>query len=353
MPITPEQFRTLRDSYACRSSWAIWRIPENLDRLKSHEGIDDLSIFDDDNIPLDQLHPEYVFVGLNCANDVARRVPFSMFHSELPDAQDYKLRHALFHTLFWGGYLTDVFNMINRNGGAVVSGFRRELRESTIRAESWIESFRNELNDVEQILGRKPLLIAMGGDVVDVFRLAKEHQLLDNFLDDYSIGHIAHYSSSISYENYRREIQCLDFWTHFRAWCNRLENDDGNRDAYEKMYHPATILVAFDRLQLRFTVGDENGVPWVATEIYCREGQEQRDRIAQYRAQFDAAFGANAPGQDWNPPLPRPNTRARVVRFIRRADWQNPNDALFAQMAADYEAIRKTLNNIGGFGPQT
>ena len=208
MPITQDQFITLRERYAHRSSWALWRVPENLDRLRSHEGIDDLSIFDDDNIPLNQLHPEYVFVGLNCANNVARRVPFSMFHSELPHAIDYKLRYVLHNTKFWGSYITDALhNMTGVSSRKIMRQFRDACRQG--QGQDLLDSFLQELEDVEQILGRKPLLIAMGGrnNTLDVLKWAKDA----NLLNGYEIEHITHYSSkNLSYDQYRQEIEELE-----------------------------------------------------------------------------------------------------------------------------------------------
>jgi hypothetical protein len=282
--------------------------------------------------------------------------------------------------------------MIGVDGGETTRQFSDACRQG--RGKYLLDSFLQELNDVEQMLGRKPLLIAMGGknNTLDVRRWAKDA----NLLNGYEIKHITHYSARGPYqnpENYRNKVweeleikaaepitsddphsngnrevaervnrhrnatrsgehsqQRRAFWNCFRDWCKKNNKACGTRAVHPdgmSYYDISNITVKNDHLKLRFTVGDENGAQWVATEIYCKDGQEQRNRIAQYRAQFEASiFGDSAPDQDWDSPPPHPNTIARVVRFIRRADWRNADKAPCAQMCADYEAIRKILKTI-------
>jgi len=52
------------------------------------------------------LNPEVILVGLNISRPIKR--PFGNFHPNYSEAQDYKLRHALYETEWWGGYLTDI-----------------------------------------------------------------------------------------------------------------------------------------------------------------------------------------------------------------------------------------------------
>jgi hypothetical protein len=405
MPITQVQFRTLRERYAHRSSWALWR--EQRPGRNTADGIDDLTIFDEANNPWDNLNPQFIFVGLNPANDEATVERFSMFHSRRQGAQDYRLRYALRGTAFWGGYCTDVFpDTIERNCGRVLEDFNQQCQNDPDSAQCRLTAFLSELEAVERIceLGHRPLLIAMGGsddthnvpqNTRDVLRWAENAGLLDG----YEIQYIPHYSAPNypSLDDYRcrvwnnlgidgqqivtqatplgnatltgehpqnvalpvedpqnaalpgeRSQQYFAFWTRFKDWCDENNTACGRRAVHPDgmhYYDQSNITIGNDHLTLRFTIGDENGVPWVATEIYCREGEEQRLRISRHRNTFDAAFCDNSPIQDWDTPPPRAMT-ARVVRFSRPADWRNADDALFARMAADYDKIRKILRTI-------
>jgi hypothetical protein len=65
----------------------------------------DISFFEDPREELlatllATLNPEVILVGLNISRPIQR--PFANFHPDYPEAQDYKLRHALYETGFWG-----------------------------------------------------------------------------------------------------------------------------------------------------------------------------------------------------------------------------------------------------------
>ena len=196
--ISKEAFLTLRKRYCFTSSWALWREPNPDGRPL--DGISDCSIFDEDGV-WKRLRPQYVFVGLNRANGVASKGPLAMFHSERPTAKDYKLRHALFGTEFWGGYITDVLHdMVGVNSGAIMRAFRadRDL------AERQIADFWTEIEDVERVCGLpgKPLLIAMGGAAFSVLKQAQRNGQLVG----YDAIKISHYSMYGGQEDYRRAV---------------------------------------------------------------------------------------------------------------------------------------------------
>jgi hypothetical protein len=129
-------------------------------------------------------------VGLNISRPIPRL--FGNFHPDYPATQDYKLRHALYGTGFWGGYLTDII----KNFEEKVSGkMMAYLRQNPDFERENINTFREE---IAAIGSASPTLIALG---VASFAILK-----GSLGKDFRILKAPHYSMYISLENYRRQF---------------------------------------------------------------------------------------------------------------------------------------------------
>ena len=172
-------YNQIKKKYGKSASWAIWA--EEGDKPKSN--ISDLSVFDDDCI-IEQLNPNYVFVGLNpSVQDIDTNI-WHNFHSKDTKRQnDYKLRYALKNTKYWGSYLTDLAPDIKETNSNKVS-------VSDIN----VKKFKEEI----ALLGTKPVLIAMGDKVYKT--------LIDCLENTYNIVKIKHFSNYISKEAYRNVV---------------------------------------------------------------------------------------------------------------------------------------------------
>ncbi len=189
--ISQDAFEKLRDSYCDLSSWAIW----------DKDDISNLEIFNESNRPWEKLRPQFVFVALNRSIEIDGL--FSMFHSS--SKGDHMLRRALEKTIFWGSYMTDIIDMVGREGQKTMAAFRSDRNFATQQ----IERFRAEIEDVVRFchLVQKPLLIAMGDDTLKVLKWARDANLLNGYEE---IKHITHYSyQRLSYDQYRQEIMEL------------------------------------------------------------------------------------------------------------------------------------------------
>lgn len=181
-----EAYEELKEKYGEMSSWAIWKQPTT--SAKSNTG--DLSVFNDDAI-LEKLNPDYVFVGLNCSSTHGERHgEWHNFHSDYRYQNDYKLRHALNGTKYWGAYITDIIKMHAEVDSNKVARFLSAHPEVV---EENISLFEEEIN----LLGTKPVLIAMGD---------KTYEILCKYLGGkYVIVKIKHYSYTIGMEEYRKD----------------------------------------------------------------------------------------------------------------------------------------------------
>lgn len=164
------------------SSWAVWAPAGTT--VKSNIGITDF--FNDADL-LSLLNSEYMFVGLNASRQVTG--PWSNFHSDHKNQNDFKLRFAFQETRFWGSYLTDIFKgdgTIETNSSKFLDSITDEM---IIKA---IGDLRKEIAILEN-----PKVIAFGNDAF---------KILSKNIDGIEIIKIRHYSDYISKENYRREI---------------------------------------------------------------------------------------------------------------------------------------------------
>ncbi len=150
-----------------------------------------MSVFDNPNL-IDLLKTDLVFIGLNQAVHDRKdgyKGSWANFHSDDNKRQnDFKLRYALMDTPYWGSYITDV---IKSHFDTISTNVVKDISKKEILVEKHIETLKREL----EILGGKPVLVALGGDTYDI---------LEKYLaDEYKIIKVYHYSYRISKEKYR------------------------------------------------------------------------------------------------------------------------------------------------------
>jgi hypothetical protein len=187
--ISKATYMEVRSRFGWCASWAIWSPVGE----KPKSNIADLGHFDETRFEetLGLLHADAIFVGLNFAR-VPDRECFSNFHSGEQRGQDYKLRHALVGTRFWGAYMTDIIkNFVEVKGTKTMAA----LRANPDLEKANIETF---LEEVSLLGARNPLLIALGGDAHKI--------LLRNFEDRFQIVRVPHYAMWIVPEIYRKMV---------------------------------------------------------------------------------------------------------------------------------------------------
>lgn len=193
--ISIKRYNKLKEEYGHVSSWAIWGKPT----AGVSSNIPDMSIFEDEDI-CNKLNDKYVFVGLNGSSTHGNQdcEPWKNFHSSYEHQKDYKLRHALTGSEFWGSYITDIIKVFegNRDESKEVNSkkFMSKLRKHPEVVNENIEIFKDELNILSD---EKPILIAIGNDSFNI---------LKNNLNGYEIHKIKHYSSWGSAEEYKKEV---------------------------------------------------------------------------------------------------------------------------------------------------
>lgn len=182
-----DRYNNLKKKCGKYSSWAIWQ--EAGEKPKSNTG--DMSIFDDDEKICDRLNDKYVFVGLNVSRSPGDE-PWKNFHSDSPYQNDYKLRHVLTGTKFWGSYITDI---IKNHEQVKSSEVRKALKKDPSIIDKNIKKFQNELNCLSD---EKPILIAMGKDACKILK--------NNMEEEYTIHGIRHYSANGGPEFYKDKV---------------------------------------------------------------------------------------------------------------------------------------------------
>lgn len=189
-----DKFEAIRAKYGHYASWAIWANEET----KPKENIGDLSVFDIDNNPtiLDQANPSKILVGLNISRQI--QTPFANFHDPRPQAMDFKIRHALRNSPFWGAYMTDIIKDFEQKISGKMMSY---LRANRSFEEDNIQLFREELRFIGS---NNPQLVAFGNE---------SHAILSrHFMKEFVITKIPHYSNYTAKEKYREEVKAiLDF----------------------------------------------------------------------------------------------------------------------------------------------
>jgi hypothetical protein len=140
-----------------------------------------------------ELNANVVLVGLNISRGIDR--PFGNFHPDYPSAQDYKLRHALQDSMFWGAYMTDVI----KDKEEKVSGkLMKYLRQNKEFERQNVARFEKDLKKIGAV---KPVIVAMGSDAYKI--------LQRNLKGKYKIYKVSHYSAFITKEKLRAEFEEL------------------------------------------------------------------------------------------------------------------------------------------------
>ncbi|MDD2472773.1 MAG: hypothetical protein PHR49_02150 [Methanoculleus sp.] len=187
--IDQEKFEFIKKKYGYYASWAIWA--DAGERPKDNVG--NLSVFDIKNNPglLEQLNPNVILVGLNISRGRLKD-PLANFHDARPEAMDFKIRYALRNSPFWGAYMTDIIKGFDQRASGKVRSYLRTHKQFEIDNARF---FREEINDVGT---HNPTIIAFGRDTYTI--------LMRNFMNDYKIFRVPHYSIFCSKEKYRDEV---------------------------------------------------------------------------------------------------------------------------------------------------
>jgi hypothetical protein len=189
--IDKNHYLELAKKYGHFASWAIWADGDNTP--KSNVG--NLSIFDLEinKDVTEQLNPNVIMVGLNISRKIEYK--FGNFHDRRPQSQDYKIRYAFKGSKFYGAYMTDIIKDFKQ----VISGNVISYLKSNPDFERHnIDLFEQELLDIKSI---NPIIIAFGNHS---FTILDRH-----FKHKYQILKIPHYSSYISKEEYKNEVDKL------------------------------------------------------------------------------------------------------------------------------------------------
>ncbi len=118
--------------------------------------------------------------------------PLANFHDPRPEATDYKVRHALRGSPWWGGYMTDVIKDLNEASSRKVMKY---LRDNKSFEEENLGVFRKELEDLG---ATDPTIVAFGKDAYSI--------LERNLGDKHRLVRITHYAHYINRDCYREEL---------------------------------------------------------------------------------------------------------------------------------------------------
>lgn len=196
--ISRSRFDLIKANWGTYSSWAVWNSRGSATAVKA--GMGDLDVLDPDKKPelLASLSPDVVLVGLNAATrPLSSDEAWVNFHDPRPVANDFKIRHALEGTPYWGAYMTDVFIGLHETDSGKVKTW---MRANPDEVQEHLRRFESELSDLGSA---DPLLVAFGGMVFDV--------LQEHLGSNYRVVKVTHYAHQISKENYRNEmLEVLD-----------------------------------------------------------------------------------------------------------------------------------------------
>ena len=171
-----DKFNLLRDAYGLHASWAIWA--DVGEKPKSNIG--DLSVFDIRANPnlLVQLKPQIIFVGLNISRGLITR-SFANFHDSRPQGPDFKIRHAIKGSSYWGGYMTDLFKDLDQKDANKVKIL---IKNNRALVSEHVEILRKEIRDVLGDHKIRATLVAFGDIVYENLHqhFANEHEIKKN-----------------------------------------------------------------------------------------------------------------------------------------------------------------------------
>jgi hypothetical protein len=187
-------YEEIRGEYGPVASWAVWEPQSPGGRPKSNMGPKKVFNLGANPSLLQTLRNDIVMVGLNFSREVEFTHPFSNFHDESPNANDFKIRHAFSRTQYYGAYMTDV---LKKRVILRARDVRQYIKNNPSDVQCQMRAFEKELDDLQS---KKPMLLAFGGDV---------YGLLNRYLekDRYSVLiRLTHYSHYVGMEKYRNEV---------------------------------------------------------------------------------------------------------------------------------------------------
>ena len=179
-----KSFEEIKIQYGHMSSWAIWQKKD----IKEKSNVGDVSIFINPSVIL---NPNVIFVGLNISQKIMN--PFGNFHSNSSRSHDYKIRYALKDTMFWGSYMTDIIKDFEEK---ISGNLMKFVNKNPLFLQENIRLFEEELLFIGS---NNPIIIAFGNDC---YKILHKH-----FKNKYKIYKVSHYSSCISKEKLRTQIE--------------------------------------------------------------------------------------------------------------------------------------------------
>jgi hypothetical protein len=186
-----ETFERIKERHGRYASWAVWAEPTDTTKLN----MGDLTVLDPDKNPmlLQILRNDVVMVGLNVSKEFPEPAPFRNFHYA-GDCQDYKTRHAVAGTAYWGAYMTDLIKDLPMLQSQALT---RYLAENPSSVKENVQKLLAEFKDLRS---SRPTILTFGSYTRRLF--------CDYFPRDKYSGLIPlrHYSDYISAANYRREF---------------------------------------------------------------------------------------------------------------------------------------------------
>ena len=190
MSISEEKFQEIKTKYGHMSSWAIWKNKDENGKEKSNVG--NINIFETVS---QSLNPNVVFIGLNISKKIVE--PFANFHSTSSTSHDYKIRHAVKDTPFYGGYMTDIIKDFEEK---VSGNVMKYINQHPDFLQENISSFEEELKFIG---ATQPILIAFGNDC---YKLLKKYMKNTD-----KLFKVSHYSSSVSKEQLKKLTKYMMF----------------------------------------------------------------------------------------------------------------------------------------------
>ena len=152
--ISIETFIEVLKRFGHFASWAVWAEEGE----KPKDNIHDLSVYDPvkNRTLLGTLHGNAILLGLNISRRIER--PFGNFHDPRPMATDFKIRHALKHTNYWGYYMTDIIKDFEEKSSGKMMSFLRTNKDFE----------RENIQKLQQQIGllgyANPVLVVFGRD---------------------------------------------------------------------------------------------------------------------------------------------------------------------------------------------
>jgi hypothetical protein len=146
---------------------------------KPKDNIHDLSVFDPvkNRTLLGTLHGNAILLGLNISHRIER--PFGNFHDPRPMATDFKIRHALKDTNYWGYYMTDIIKDFEEKSSGKMMSFLRTNKDFE----------RENIQKLQQQIGllgyANPVLVVFGRDAETIARRNLRNEL---FISQNSYG---------------------------------------------------------------------------------------------------------------------------------------------------------------------